>query len=451
MAELGIRDFEGFNFLSPPGRRGIVSAVETLRLLGALDDERNLTPIGRMMIRFPMLPKHSRMIVEAIHSAPQVLEEVVTAASFLTTNSPYLLPMGLEMEARNAHHSFHDSYGDFLSYLKVYRQYRSARNRQRFCERYYLDREVMDEILSVKSQIEEIISEMGIPVLSGGSVADYLCSIAAGLIQFVCVRAGKWSYRSLTAERIQIHPASVMFRENPQYIVAGEIVRTTRMYARSVSRLKAEWLGRISPLLLRSMVRQGKAAAKTGGKAETRDFTNRVKIGMGIFEIIREKRRKIVLLPWGGLRKALKGMQVPNLPDYKNLRGKILYQGYEILSGARLTTILSLVEKIDPDEGILPAEERRSFRYPDEIRGMVRELDKLIRLCPRKRKSRKLGFLGLYTEEEGSYSLRSARSYHAAVLESMSSLENLSDRLGRKAAVKKKVNAAYNRLSELLD
>ena len=100
MAELGITDFEGFDFISPPGREGIVSAIETLRLLDALDERNDLTEIGRMMCLFPILPKHSRMIVEAVRTYPRVLGEVIIAATFLSVNSPFLLPAGEELEAR---------------------------------------------------------------------------------------------------------------------------------------------------------------------------------------------------------------------------------------------------------------------------------------------------------------------------------------------------------------
>ena len=129
MAELGITDFEGFDFISPPGREGILSAIETLRLLDALDDRQELTETGRMMCLFPILPKHSRMIVEAVRAYPRVLAEVIIAATFLSVNSPFLLPAGEELEARRAHHTFADPLGDFVSYLKMYEAFTTSRAR----------------------------------------------------------------------------------------------------------------------------------------------------------------------------------------------------------------------------------------------------------------------------------------------------------------------------------
>jgi ATP-dependent helicase HrpA len=215
MAELGIKEFESFDFLSPPGKEGIVGAIETLRLLDALDEERNLTPMGKTMCLFPILPKHARMIVEAIHSYPGVLQETIIAATFLSVNTPFLLPAGEELEARKAHHSFRDPLGDFVSYLTIFDAFSGSKNRQRFCEIYYLDLRIMMEIESIVRQLEEIVSALGVPIGSRGSPENYLCAVSRGLIQFVCVRAGKGVYRSLTADRIQIHPGSLMFQENP--------------------------------------------------------------------------------------------------------------------------------------------------------------------------------------------------------------------------------------------
>jgi RNA helicase HrpA len=452
MAEIGLRDFEDFDFLSPPGSRGIISAIATLRLLDALDEERNLTETGLMMVRFPMLPKHSRMIVEAILSYPRVLEEVVIASSFLSANSPFLLPMGEEMEARKAHHNFKDPLGDFLSYLKIYRAYRSCRDRDGFCRQHYLDREVLDEIVNINTQIEEIISEMGIPILSGGSAEDYLCAVSRGLIQFVCTKVGRRNYRSLTAKSIQIHPASVMFHSEPQYIVAGEIVRTTRTYARSVSRLKPEWLKKISPVLYQK-VGEETAGKETAGKEKKRDFTNQIKIGTGVFEIAKEKGKKVVVLPWQELKKALRGIDLSYLPKYRDLRGKILYEGCEILGGARLATILPLVNKIQPEKGILKYYERRNYIYPSDDKDLCRYLGSLLALCPRKRKSNRLGFLTLYTDENGTYWYRSTRYFNTSLLESLSSLEILGDAVGKThdSVNSKIVNAAYHRLSAILE
>jgi HrpA-like RNA helicase len=257
MSDLGITDFEGFDFISTPGIEGLEAGIETLNLLHALESDRSLSNIGKMMTEFPLAPRQSRIIVEAILRYPDVLRETLIAAAFLSTQSPYLLPPGEETEARKAHGRFRDQHGDFVSYLKIFKAYCESLNKAKFCDKNYLDEKAMAEIVNVVAQLEEIIANLKIPVLEGGDVNDYLCCIATGMIQFVCVRKGaakgsggkgggrNVTYRSLTADQITIHPGSVMFRTDPMYIVAGEIVRTSRMYAMSVSPLSMEIIERL--------------------------------------------------------------------------------------------------------------------------------------------------------------------------------------------------------------
>ncbi|MDR2071940.1 MAG: ATP-dependent RNA helicase, partial [Spirochaetaceae bacterium] len=300
MADLGIKDYEGFEFISPPGREGIIAAIETLNLLEALEEDRTLSSTGKMMTEFPLPPRQSRIIVEAIFRYPQVIKETIIAAAFLSTQSPYVLPPGEELDARRAHHSFRDPQGDFVSYLKLYRAYTEAPDKQKFCRRNYLDERAMAEIAHVVIQLEEIVSAMEIPVLSGGDIEDYLCCVGRGLIQFVCVREGREMYRSLTADRIMIHPGSVMFKEDPRYIVAGEIVRTTRMYAMSVSPLSLNTLQRISPLVLAELGGSPRGPDQEGNRRRKggRDFTSNIKLGNEIFPVETIKGKKQVTLPW---------------------------------------------------------------------------------------------------------------------------------------------------------
>jgi len=254
MSDLGITDFENFDFISTPGMEGLIAGIETLNLLHALESDRSLSNIGKMMTEFPLAPRQSRIIVEAILHYPKVIRETLIAAAFLSTQSPYILPPGEETEARKAHSRFRDDNGDFVSYLKIFKAYGDSSNKAKFCEKNYLDEKAMAEIVNVVAQLEEILSGLKIPVLEGGGSSDYLCCIGMGMIQFVCVREGggksgvskrNITYRSLTADKITIHPGSVMFRSDPMYIVAGEIVRTSRMYAMSVSPLSREVLEKL--------------------------------------------------------------------------------------------------------------------------------------------------------------------------------------------------------------
>jgi len=452
MAELGVTAFEEFDFISPPNREGLIAAIETLNLLDALDPDRSLSKVGKMMAEFPLSPRQSRMIVEAILTYPSVTEETIIAAAFLSTQSPYLLPPGEETDARRAHHAFRDPNGDFLSNLKLYRTFKAAKDRKHFCEKSYIDEKSLTEIANVKDQLELIVSEMGVPILSGGPVEDYLCAVARGLIQFVCVREGREIYRSLTADRISIHPGSVMFREDPQYIVAGEIVRTTRMYAMSVSPLQKSWIARISTDLYEGLI--GRTEKPDTRTKQARDFTNRIKIGSEVFELQKQKGVKLAVLPWERLSRALGSNRTENTSIYKDLRGVVTLKGkYSILAGEKMEIILAVAPALALEDALERTWPRkRNFDSTKDLSELLESLTLVLAPALWKQGKTELGFLCLFTDGAGNYWYKCSRGFHTALNESLSSVENLIDELVDNVAPERKeiVNQMYRRLNSYL-
>ena len=473
MAELGISEFERFEFISQPPKSGIRGAEEALNLLDALTPERGLTKTGAMMCAFPLLPRHSRLIVEAIMSYPEVVEESIIAASFLSTSSPYVLPPGEEMEARRAHHAFRDPSGDFVSYLRIYRSFMEARDKAKFCDHSYLDERTMLEIARIKEQLELIVSSLGVPIAHGGAVEDYLCAVSRGLIQFVCARQERGLFRSLTAEKIQIHPGSVMYKENPQYIVAGEVVRTTRMYAMSVSPLRKEWLARISPRLeglLASGGREGYEGGRgdRGGYADrdrgpssprsdrtprkratdggpdkglegregkaSRDFTNKIKIASEIFDVTIEKKKKLVCLDWAKLKRIRDELALEDIGRFKGMKGSVRVGGDKLLDGEKLDVILKIASSLDIDRDLARDwPKKKNFEAGKGIHDLIEALAHVLQVSRAKDKTRELGFLALFTDAEGNFWFRVSRGFHTALNESIASLDSLADIIGASA------------------
>jgi hypothetical protein len=324
--------------------------------------------------------------------------------------------------------------------------------KQKFCEKNYLDERAMAEIANVVSQLEEIVSALKIPVLSGGSLEDYLCAVARGLIQFVCVRDGRELYRSLTADRILIHPGSVMFRLNPQFIVAGEIVRTTRMYAMSVSPLSPRVLEKISPALI-----PGLGIAPRGKEPvppRARDFTNNIKIGSEVFEIETVRGKKQVRLPWERLKKVIDHIGPETASMYKGLRGVVIVDGtYRLLGGEKLRLILSLLPSLDleaaPDRNWFS---RESFNSSSNLDGLLAVLPNLVKPALWKQGKKELGFICLFTDGNGNYRLGCSRGFNTSLNESLASVETLIDELGDDVDIEKKhiVNQTYRRLADYL-
>jgi len=459
MADLGITNFEDFNFISTPDREGIIGGIETLNLLDALETDRTLSNIGKLMTEFPLAPRQSRIIVEAILKYPDIIRETIIAAAFLSTQSPYILPPGEETDARQAHHRFRDDSGDFVSYLKLFKSYSDSTNKPSFCEKSYLDDRAMAEIVNVTAQLEEILAKMKIPVhyranpLKENEINDYLCCIGRGMIQFVCAKEGHGrvgSYSSLTENKIIIHPGSVMFRLDPQFIVAGEIVRTSRMYAMSVSPLSREVLNRIRPGLFGDHGKSGDL--KHDKHKKSRDYTNNIKIQGEVFEIENVKGKKTVVLPWEKLK--LIYQKLTDSHEYKGIKGKITVKNhYNLLAGEKLSLILSLAPNLDADGAFSRTWPRKqNFNSQQNLSALLKHLENLARPVIWKKNSKDLGFLGLFTDGDENYWFRASRGFHTSINESLSSLENLIDELGEEVDIDQKhiVNQCYRRLSDYL-
>ena len=521
MAELGIYDFANFDFISPPGKKGIIGAVDTLNMLGALEPDNSLSKIGQMMCLFPLSPRQSRMIVEAVLYYPESIEDVLIAASFLSARSPFLFPDGQELEARKAHTAFRDPLGDFVSFLKVYRQYMQAENRKRFCERSYLDERIMAEIANIKEQLELIVSDMGVPILSGGKPADYLTAVARGMIQFVCAAQGRDIYRSLTTEKISIHPGSCMYKEHQAYIVAGEIVHTSRMYAMSVSPLSKEIVALIAPALLDKKAarhtqgtagkagniggkgsdssekrlgsageraKQGARSAVTKENSDERSAASEKQLQTvsicGIpYSIQKIKGKKQLILPWEQFSRTVEqlrteaqrqregvienkekcdnradenGQGVYNgaLEQLKNLRAKVTFGSYELLTGEKLGLILSIAEAfpLHPLDSGTPFPRSKNFTLPEDTAILLEQLPLIFRTVPAKQKSKQLGFITLFNDGNGTFWLKTSRGFHTALHENLASLQQLIDNAGSgfDEAQTAIVNNLYSKISKLI-
>ncbi len=486
MSELGITDFEQFDFISPPSKSGLVGAVETLNLLAALNADNSLSRTGQMMCQFPLPPRQSRIIVEAILNWPSVVEDVIVAAAFLSAQSPFILPPGKEMDARKAHHGFRDPAGDFASFLKIYRMHKMAKNKSRFCEISFLDERVMAEISNIKDQLELIVSDMGVPIIGGGPVEDYLTCVATGMIQFVCVREGRDSFKSLTAERIQIHPGSCMYRESPQFIVAGEIVRTSRMYAMSVSPLDRKILSRIDPELIAGLSpkrgKEGRAetareVTSPGGKSRagrqavpgqaTSTVSARkgdrtagaaaekpvegVAFGNDFFEITRVKGKKQLTLPLDRFTAALQGADLSGslMKQIAGLRGKIQIGSHDLLAGEKMDLIVRVATTFPLEPVAANAWPRReNFVLAEDPGRLIGSLKWLFRVTVAKEKSKELGFICLFTDGNGQFWFKCSRGFHTALNETLASLETLIDQMSETTVEEDKeaVGAIYRKL-----
>jgi hypothetical protein len=263
-----------------------------------------------------------------------------------------------------------------------------------------------------------------------------------------------------------------MFRMDPKYIVAGEIVKTTRMYAMSVSPLSPEVLERISPGLFGQESKYDEKPARSKKEFESgserrfktdrkrkpelklkrlRDFTNNIKIAGEVFEIISVKGRKTAILPWEKLRAILD--KLPGETMYKGLKGTIVVNDqYSLLSGEKLNLILGLAPVLDIERAFsrnLPG--KKHYSIDDDLASLPEHLNSLVMPVIWKKGAKELGFLTLLSDGTGNYRFRSSRGFHTSLNESLASLESLVDELDdADIEIKRAVNQCYRRLSNLL-
>ncbi len=464
MSEIGIRDFHSFDFLSSPGKQGITGAVNTLNQFGALNSDNSLSNIGEMMVKFPLLPRHSRMIVESVLKYPDVLNEVIIATSFISTRSPYTLPQGEEMEAREAHSSFGDENGDFSAYLKLFKMFNEAAKKDKFCKRFYLDEKIMHEIINIHEQLSSIVSEMGIPISLDAffSFKHYIISLSAGLIQFIGAKTGRGIYRTPTTDKVIIHPGSVLFREKPDFIVAGEIVKTSRMYARSVSPLKKQWIKEISEELYLNLITggmlKGDKKRYNDRRPEPRnvkkDTTNNIVLGKYSFPLSQSKGKKYAVLDWLEVKQAVQKIKWDEIPQLGNLRGELKYKNFVILKEAKVNKMFKAVKLINPETDIIesfPTETFHIDNIDDMEKFLIPALKVTMNMTPvsKKKKNRhELGFLSLNTDNNGTFWFKSTKRFNTALnqsVEAISALANTTkDRL--KTESWNEINAIYRKL-----
>lgn len=243
MADLGINNYESFDFIAPPGPSSIRSAIKTLQMLDALDEHKKITELGKQMAVFPLSPRISRILLEAIKNYPDVVNEVLILASFISTKNPYLLPMGKENISRRMHAKLSHSFGDFTTWIKLFNRYNKHSNKEEFCNTFYLDKKVMDEIINIHSQLIRIVYDFGGEIGHGGIYKHLMLAVLTGLYQNICRKNQRGnSYSSITENNIYIHPGSVLFGKKVLYIVSGEIINTRKTYSRSTAVIEKGWI-----------------------------------------------------------------------------------------------------------------------------------------------------------------------------------------------------------------
>jgi ATP-dependent helicase HrpA len=249
MKALGLGDVERFPFLDPPAPRMIADGYQLLAELGAVNEANELTDIGRRLARFPLDPRVSRMIVAA--ERENCLAEILIIAAALEVDDPRERPYERAEAADRAHERFHDEQSDFLALLKVWRHFEEAvghrkSNRKLGVElrEQFLSQRRLREWRDVHHQLSALVGEMGMRVNEKpASYEQVHRALIAGLLGNIGTKGEEaGEYLGARGIRFAIFPGSGLRKKQPKWVLAAELVETSRLYARLAARIEPEWV-----------------------------------------------------------------------------------------------------------------------------------------------------------------------------------------------------------------
>ncbi len=256
MKAFGLGRPEEFPFIEPPDSRSIRDGYETLFQLGAIDEQRELTKVGRRLARLPIDPSIGRMVLAA--GEEDCVNDVLIIAAGLSVQDPRDRPMEQRDAADDAHAQFNSPESDFLSLLNLWHFYHgldrklSRSKLTKALQQNFLSPTRMREWRDVLMQLREIAVEMGLQIKPKEADHDAIHrSLLTGLLANVGRRKDKFEYEGTHSSGFHIFPGSVLFRDKPKWVMAAEIVRTTKRYARCVAKIDPAWVEELGAHLLR--------------------------------------------------------------------------------------------------------------------------------------------------------------------------------------------------------
>jgi ATP-dependent helicase HrpA len=260
MKSLHLTDVETFPFIEPPLARAIADGYQLLQEVGAVDDANALTPLGNKLAKLPLDPRVGRMILAALDNA--CLTEVLIVASALSVQDPRDRPMEHAQAADEAHKKFADEKSEFLTYLKIWKWFEDAiehkkSNRQLMdsCRSNFLSQLRLREWRDVHSQLLTIVKEQGWRLNELPATYENLhTALLTGLLGNIGFKSEDEpgaGYLGARGIKFHVWPGSSLTKKPGKWIMAAELVETTRLYARCVAGIAPEWIERVGGHLLK--------------------------------------------------------------------------------------------------------------------------------------------------------------------------------------------------------
>ncbi|XP_034099671.1 probable ATP-dependent RNA helicase DHX35 [Drosophila albomicans] len=249
---LGIGNILRFDFPSPPPAKNLLSALETLYALDALDEQGQLTkPVGFLLAELPFTAMLSKML--HVSGKLGCAEEIITIIAMLQVQSIFSRPVSAaaQQSGRIAHRHFEVAEGDLITLLNIYTAFVEEGMTKEFCGQYYLIYRNLKRACELREQLINLArKKYGLPIFSCKGDVELLCKcITAGFFTQVAYLHHSGVYRQISSgTELAIHPNSTLYTlPQAQYVVYGELLQTTKLFMNHVTVIKKEWLTELAP------------------------------------------------------------------------------------------------------------------------------------------------------------------------------------------------------------
>ncbi|OGT02519.1 MAG: ATP-dependent RNA helicase HrpA [Gallionellales bacterium RBG_16_57_15] len=258
MSALELGEISEFPFIEPPTPRMIADGYQLLAELNAIDEARQLTPLGHELARLPLDPKIARLLLAGRQY--HCLTEILVIASALSVQDPRERPLDRQEAADAAHKCFADERSDFLTYLKLWAWFEQAVAHKKSnrllaeeCRKNFLSPLRLREWRELHQQLHAQVAEMGMRENEQPATYEQMHkALLCGLLGNIGMKSVEGNeYLGARGIKFFIAPNSVLAKKGSKWVMAGELVETHRLYARTVARIEPEWLEEVGAHLIR--------------------------------------------------------------------------------------------------------------------------------------------------------------------------------------------------------
>ena len=259
MLQLGLGRPDAFPFVDSPEPKMIRDGFKLLEELGAVSNRGKLTAVGYKMSRLPVDPKLARMLLAAYDK--RCLAELLVIVSAMAVQDPRERPADKQSQADQSHARFNHPRSDFLAWVNLWiyyeeqRQALSQNQLRKLCKKEFLSYLRMREWRDLHRQLAIACRQIGLIVADVFAVEDNYkavhIALLSGLLGQIAQQDEGRIFNAARSRKVQVFPGSSQYRKPPKWLVAGEMVETSQVFARQCATIEPEWLLDINPYLLK--------------------------------------------------------------------------------------------------------------------------------------------------------------------------------------------------------